>query len=112
MASMKRSGSVSDGAHRVIHAALALISIVIVLLWRTALAQSAGPPLERLPERPVELPVMACEALISHAFTADVAIRVMSAAVQPARADRGEFCLVKGYVAPQVQFALHLPTRT
>jgi hypothetical protein len=89
-----------------------VVTLLVLNLWRTALAQSAGPPLEPLPERPVELPVIACEALASQAFTAGVVFRVMSAVVQPARADRGELCLVKGYVAPQVQFALYLPTRS
>jgi hypothetical protein len=109
MASTKRSGSITDAAHPVIHA---ILSTLLVLWSQTAPAQSAGPPLEPLPERPIELPVLACEALTSHAFTTDVALRVMSAAVQPARADRAEFCLVKGYVAPQVQFALYLPTKS
>jgi len=91
---------------------LVLIATIAGLLSQVGMAQSAGPPLEPLPERTVELPVMSCEALASHPFTADVTFRVMSAAVQSAQAGRGELCLVKGYVAPQVQFALYLPTRS
>jgi len=93
-------------------AVLILIAAMAGLLSQVAMAQSAGPPLEPLPERAVELPAMSCEALAARSFTADVTFRVMSAAVQPAQADRGELCLVKGYVAPQVQFALYLPTRS
>ncbi|HYW26776.1 MAG TPA: hypothetical protein VE953_21580 [Terriglobales bacterium] len=38
--------------------------------------------------------------------------RVSSAAVVPATATAPEFCDVRGYVAPQVQFELKLPTKT
>ncbi len=96
-------------------AAVLLITLTgAALLSPTAMAQTASPPLQPLPERPTELPVMTCEALASHAFAPvqDVVFRILSASVQPAQADRAELCLVKGYVAPQVQFALYLPTKT
>jgi tannase/feruloyl esterase len=77
-------------------------------------SQSGGPPLQSLPDRPIELPQMTCEALSTHPFASvqQVTFRIMSATVQSAQPGRAEFCLVKGYVAPQVQFALYLPTKS
>jgi feruloyl esterase len=103
------------GASRALRVTVLLIMLTVATqLLQTARAESAGPPLQALPERPIELPVMACEALASHPFasTEEVTFRIMSAAVQPAGPEHAEFCLVKGYVAPQVQFALYLPTKT
>lgn len=89
------------------------------IIWATLLApsviaQPADPPLQMLPERPIELPVMACEALASRSFqpVQEVTFRLTSASLQAPQAGRAEMCLVKGYVAPQVQFALYLPTKT
>src|SRR5689334_4720871 len=85
-------------ADRLFHvAALLLVGAAAMLSSWPAAAASPGPPLEPLPERPIETPVMPCEALASHDFTSEVVIRVMSATVQPTQADRGELCLVKGY---------------
>jgi feruloyl esterase len=57
---------------------------------------------------------MDCAALTSHPFpiTDGVAFKLLSAAIQPPTPTRAELCLVKGYVAPQIQFALYLPTKT
>jgi Tannase and feruloyl esterase len=105
MAFLERSGCAAP---------LLILATVFTLLPQAVTAQSASPPLQSLPDRPVELPVMACEALASRTFAPvqQVIFRVISAAVQPAQGQRAQFCLVKGYVAPQVQFALYLPTQS
>jgi feruloyl esterase len=98
-------------------AALALTATLIAglaLLSRATAAESDGPPLLELPERAVESPVMACEGLATHSFASvqEVNMHILSASIQPAQPGRAEFCVVKGYVAPQVQFALYLPTKS
>lgn len=76
--------------------------------------QSVGAELIPLPQRQIELPLMTCDALVSHAFpqAAQVAFRLVSASVRAHSPGGAEFCVVNGYVAPQVQFVLYLPTRT
>jgi feruloyl esterase len=66
-----------------------------------------------LPERPAIPPVMACGDLASRDFLgiAGAPTRISSAQVQT-RDGGQEFCLVKGMIAPQIQFELHLPTRS
>ena len=67
-----------------------------------------------LPVRSAVLPAMEC-GLLAHgdfAAVADGPARVQSAAIEPATAGRAEFCVVKGYVAPTIQFELRLPTKT
>jgi hypothetical protein len=76
---------------------------------------SAPPvPLAPLPTRGVVAPVMPCESLAHRDFTGipDAPTVIASAQIEPAAADRPEFCVVRGYVAPQIHFELHLPTRT
>lgn len=93
--------------------------LAIALLLTCALrpspsgAEMAEPQLVPLPERPTERPVLSCDALAAHTFTPSqqVAFRIFSAEITPAAAGRAEFCVVKGYVAPQVQFVLYLPTK-
>lgn len=97
---------------------LAVAAALAVLLQCASLpasaAQSGGADLLTLPDRPVERPVTACGTLVSHAFpaTRQVAFRVLSASVRQRTPGGAEFCVVRGYVAPQVQFVLYLPTRT
>lgn len=97
---------------------LAAAAVAGGLWWASppgvAAGQSAGAELIPLPQRQVELPVMDCGALLSHAFpqVAHVAFRLVSASVRAKSPGGAEFCVVNGYVAPQVQFVLYLPTRT
>lgn len=67
-----------------------------------------------LPERPVVAPLVECAALAGQDFSrvSEAPARIQSAAVEPPTAQRAEFCLVKGYVAPSIQFELRLPTKT
>jgi feruloyl esterase len=78
-----------------------------------------GPPARAvdyvpLPARAVIAPTIDCAALAGRSF-AEVKqgpARVVSAQLEPAANGRAEFCLVKGYVAPTIQFELGLPTKT
>ncbi len=67
-----------------------------------------------LPARATIEPVTSCAALSGRAFdhTLDSPARVLSATVVPARGKKPPFCLVKGYVAPTIEFDLWLPTRS
>jgi hypothetical protein len=75
---------------------------------------AAGVDMVPMPDRPLVAPVIECAALMGKDFSrvSDGPARVQSAAVEPATAQRAEFCLVKGYVAPTIQFELRLPTKT
>jgi feruloyl esterase len=57
---------------------------------------------------------MACEALANEDFThtPDAPSTILSATVTPAANGAPEYCDVKGYVLPQIQFELRLPTHT
>lgn len=96
------------------------VATMICMLW--AMAVGSGPVLAQsvpaavympLPERPAIPPVMACGDLASRDFLgiAGAPTRISSAQVQT-RDGGQEFCLVKGMIAPQIQFELHLPTRS
>jgi hypothetical protein len=65
-----------------------------------------------IPDRTAITPVVDCAKLAQHDFSgvAEAPTRVQSAAIDAATAERAEFCLVKGYVAPTIQFELRLPT--
>lgn len=67
-----------------------------------------------LPPRGIVPPVMACAALVHQDFTGipGAPTSIASAAIEAAAAGRAEFCLVKGIIAPQIQFELRLPTKT
>ena len=65
-----------------------------------------------IPDRSAVMPILDCANLVQHDFStvAEAPTRVQSAATEAATAERAEFCLVKGYVAPTIQFELRLPT--
>src|SRR5579864_3630914 len=65
-----------------------------------------------IPDRIVVVPILDCAKLVQHDFSNVVGAptRVQSAAIEAATAERAEFCLVRGYVAPTIQFELRLPT--
>lgn len=72
------------------------------------------PPVQYLllPERAAIAPVVDCARLRERDFAGvkEGPARVLSATLEPAHDGRAEFCLVKGYVAPTIQFELRLPT--
>lgn len=94
------------------------MSAMAAVMLLTVLAAAAAPrpsvQMVPLPVRPTMAPVVACASLATLDLTglpgAPTAVR--SARLEhfgPGRTT--QFCLVKGYVAPQVQFELHLPSR-
>src|SRR5581483_536413 len=91
---------------------LAAAAVTVGLWWASppgvAAGQSSAAELIPLPQRQVELPVMACGALLPHAFPQvdHVTFRLLSASVHAKSPGGAEFCVVNGYVAPQVQFVL------
>ncbi len=63
----------------------------------------------------MEIPaVMECAQLLREDFSRipDAATAIMAAEVAHADAGTEEFCAVKGYIQPQIQFEMRLPTRT
>ena len=64
--------------------------------------------------RTIILPVLPCAALAKQDFTSvpDAPALVSSATLVPATQTAPEYCDVHGYIPPQVQFELKLPTRT
>jgi Tannase and feruloyl esterase len=95
------------------HLAIPTLSTMIAM---TATAAAAAPQVDMLPlpERKIIAPAIDCAELASRNFSGvtEGPARVQSAAVEAASADRAEFCAVKGYVAPNIQFELRLPTKT
>jgi hypothetical protein len=67
-----------------------------------------------LPVRDGLPPVMACSALAHRDFTniPSAPTSIASASIEPASAGRAEFCVVRGIIAPQIQFELRLPSKT
>ena len=73
------------------------------LFGATATAQI---PIQPTPSNP-------CEALIQNDFAAipDAPTALFSAQVVPATAQTPQYCEVKGYITPQIQFEVRLPTQ-
>jgi Tannase and feruloyl esterase len=84
-------------------AAILLLSSKVSLLQPSAIAQA---PLQSAPANP-------CSALTQRDFAAipDAPTVLFSAQVVPAKAQSPEYCEVKGYVTPQIQFEVRLPTQ-
>jgi hypothetical protein len=98
--------------------------IIIVISAMLALSSLASAPIRAqatpvtvdmvpLPDRPAIAPVLPCAALAGKDFShLEGPARIQSSVVEPAAGERAEFCLVKGYVAPTIEFELRLPTKT
>src|ERR1700722_2934801 len=97
--------------------------LIIFLVPMGALGQAVSPEaalaaasVQRvpIPDRSAVMPILDCAKLVQHDFStvAESPTRVQSAADEPATAERAEFCLVKGYVAPTIQFELRLPMKS
>jgi pimeloyl-ACP methyl ester carboxylesterase len=73
---------------------------------------ATAPALLQAINLPAVAPVIACEALAQQVFMADEKspARIISAKTE-ATDSGAPYCLVQGYVAPQVRFELRLPTR-
>lgn len=86
------------------------MALIICLAPLCSLGESV--PMVPIPQRTALMPILDCAKLVQHDFStvAEAPTRVQSAATEAATAERAEFCLVKGYVAPTIQFELRLPT--
>jgi poly(3-hydroxybutyrate) depolymerase len=99
--------------------AVLMNSVIVAAEPPPAVAQPAPPPaalvtMIDLPPRPVITPASDCGALARRDFAGvrDAPTSISAAEIVAATATQPEICLVKGYVAPQVQFELRLPTKT
>ena len=86
-------------------------------------AAAASPVSAAVPIRPTILPEVPCEALVQNGSTRNLDVpdflnipgaptRVNSAEIVPATATQPEYCAVRGYVQPTIEFELKLPTST
>jgi hypothetical protein len=93
---------------------MAIAALSATPLWAQTAPATASVDMVTLPERSIVAPAIECAALAGKGFShvSEGPARIQSAAVEPATAQRAEFCLVKGYVAPTIQFELRLPTKT
>ena len=100
------------GLARCFDPCVAVAAVAVWLSISSSVAANAPVELIALPSRTIVAPILDCRSLATHAFAQppDAQFRIRSATIEPAAGDRAEFCLVQGYVAPQVQFELHLPT--
>lgn len=65
-----------------------------------------------LPERPAISPVMDCSDLPRQDFLTIEGAPARISSAELKEREGTEFCLVRGMIAPQIQFEFHLPTRT
>jgi feruloyl esterase len=103
------------------HASRLLLSAVALALGTMKMAMAASGPIiiihQSVPAR------IECAALVQNAGTRNLNVpdflkipgaptRITSATIVPATATQPEYCDVRGYVQPQVEFELKLPTAT
>ncbi|MCW2338591.1 feruloyl esterase [Sphingobium sp. B2D3A] len=96
-------------------AAGAMLACVSSASLQSQPAKSPMPPVHftPLPVRPVVMPVMACDALPAEdLLTIEGAPARISSATLETRDNGVAFCRIKGMIAPQIQFELHLPMET
>lgn len=93
---------------------MSALSPAPVLAQTSPATATAGVDMVPMPERSVVAPVVDCATLAGKDFShvSEGPARIQSATVEAPGAQRAEFCLVKGYVAPTIQFELRLPTKT
>ncbi|UHQ24881.1 tannase/feruloyl esterase family alpha/beta hydrolase [Lysobacter sp. 5GHs7-4] len=84
--------------------------LLLALVW--PLAAQAGAT--HVPGSAPSAAKATCESLVAHDFSGipDAAAKILTAEVVAATADAPEYCAAKGYIDPQIQFELRLPTRT
>ena len=112
---------ISDRALSVLRAAAAFAAMALALRSGFAAGISVSVPaptrtadstvMRRLPARPRVAPVIACADLVNKDFSGIIGApaRVQSATVGREARFPAKFCVVRGYVAPTIQFRLDLP---
>jgi hypothetical protein len=90
----------------------AICTGVLILYLAPLCSSGESVQMVAMPERAALMPVLDCAKLVQQDFSsvAEAPARVQSATIEAPTAERAEFCLVKGYVAPTIQFELRLPT--
>jgi feruloyl esterase len=88
---------------------VALVVSVLLLISKASLFQTSA--IAQIPMQP--MPSNPCSALIQRDFAAipDAPTAILSAQIVSSTAQTPEYCEVKGYVTPQVQFEVRLPTQ-
>ncbi len=90
---------------------IALVVSVLLLSSKASLFQTsaiAQVPTQSMPSNPNP-----CSALMQRDFAAipDAPTAILSAQIIPATAQTPEYCEVNGYITPQIQFEVRLPTQ-
>ncbi|WP_323982179.1 tannase/feruloyl esterase family alpha/beta hydrolase [Novosphingobium aureum] len=93
------------------HASLAFATIGLALVGQPA--QAAQPvPLAKTDASLGATRDCAALARVGLDQESDFPATVLSASVVPGDGETAEYCAVKGYIEPQIQFEVHLPTKT
>ena len=97
---------------------IALVVSVLLFSAKASLFQTSVISAERKAEGIAQVPMQPtpsnpCSALMQRDFAAipDAPTAILSTQVVPATAQTPEYCDVKGYVTPQIQFEVQLPTQ-
>lgn len=107
---LARAYSRAPGAPFTLLAGLATLLLALTAAENIP-AQEPPPPSEPMLELDEVAPVMQCEALleVDAVFTLADLTRLTSATLVT-DTDKQPYCRVEGYIAPQIHFAVHLPT--
>jgi feruloyl esterase len=102
----------SDRSNRQLHATFHAHSVITTIVT-VCLIGAEGVSAATAVADKANQALMECAQLEQEDFTrvADAPATVLSAEVVPAESDRSEYCSVKGYIQPQIQFEIRLPTK-
>jgi tannase/feruloyl esterase len=110
-AAMRRRVVVSAAMIAVI--ALAVVAVnATARVHRVASTAVSAPPVQTIPTRPAVAPVMSCGQLLSQNFSTIPGAPTSLTAATLVGSGAAQYCDVTGWIAPQTQFELRLPTST
>lgn len=98
-----------DGSIVLRFSLIVLVFSVLLLSSKARLFQTSA-----IAQAPIQsMPSNSCSALVQRDFAAipDAPTALFSAQIIPSKAQTPEYCEVKGYVTPQIQFEMRLPTQ-
>src|SRR5579871_3971581 len=105
-------------ARRVVVAVTLIAAVAVAaLVASTGASGSASsaiptPPTQVIPARPVVTPVMSCSQLLGADFTQIPGAPASLTGATLVGTGSAQYCDVTGFIAPQTQFELRLPTST
>ena len=114
----KRSSAAKRRRVVVSVAVMAVIALAAVTVsaaasvHRTASTAVPAPPVQTIPTRPVIAPVLSCGQLLSQNFSTIPGAPTSITGAALVGAGAAQYCDVTGWIAPQTQFELQLPTST